>query len=122
MTLKERCQAGQAKLEAVSAALLDPRPEGLNHCEAGLQEVIALLEATTADAFARGNPEGTPAERPSGKSDLLSLRYRLRLLALQVQQATNLYQGWAQLGLSAGYTDQGKPVLRLSEPRSSYEV
>jgi hypothetical protein len=126
MTLPERCQAGQAKLEAVSAALLDPRPEILNHCEAELQDVIGLLEATTSNAFARGNSESTSAERladhPSGKSDLLRLRYRLRLLALQVQQATNLYQGWAQLGLSAGYTDQGKPVLHLSEPRSSYEV
>ena len=43
MTLKERCQAGEAKLEQVSTALLDPRPEILDHCEAELQEVIALL-------------------------------------------------------------------------------
>ena len=42
MTLKERCQAGEAKLEQVSTALLDPRPEILDRCEAELQEVIAI--------------------------------------------------------------------------------
>ncbi len=43
MTLQERCQAGEAKLERVSNALLDPRPEILDLCEANLQEVITLL-------------------------------------------------------------------------------
>ena len=109
MTLKERCKAGEAKLEQVSTALLDPRPETLNHCEAELQDVVALLE---------GGPQDSSALR----SDLLHLRHTIRLLALQVQNATNLCQGWAQLSLSQGYTDQGKPVLQLSQPQSSYEV
>ena len=50
MTLKERCQAGEAKLEHVSIALLDPRPEILDRCEAELQEVIGLLEGEPADS------------------------------------------------------------------------
>jgi hypothetical protein len=108
MTLKERCQAGEVKLAQVSTALFDPRPEMLDDCETYLQEVIGLLEGAPADS---GN-----------KPDLLRLRYRIRLLDLQVQQATNLCQGWAQLGLSDGYTDQGTPVLPPSEPQSSYEV
>jgi hypothetical protein len=41
---------------------------------------------------------------------------------LQVQQAANLCQGWAQLRLSSGYTNQGTPVLPLSAPQVSYEV
>jgi len=111
MTLKERCQAGEAKLEQVSSALLDPRPEILDSCEAHLQEVIGYLQV-------EAGLHGEPADR----SDLLRLRQRVRLLALQVQQATNLCQGWAQLRLRQGYTDQGIPALPSSEPRSSYEV
>jgi hypothetical protein len=109
MTLKERCQAGEAKLEQVSTALLDPRPEVLDRCEAELQEVAALLESEPQDSSAL-------------RSDLLRLRRRIRLLAMQVQHATNLCQGWAQLCLGQGYTDQGKPALPLSQPQSSYEV
>jgi hypothetical protein len=108
MTLQERCQAGEAKLEQVSTALLDPRPEVFDRCEADLQEVITLLESNPADASVRG--------------DLLRFRDRVRLLALQTQHATNLCQGWIQLGRSEGYTDQGTPLLPASEPRTSYEV
>ena len=110
MTLKERCQAGEAKLEQVSNALLDPRPEILNHCEAELQEVTEMLS--------------DPSDRPvaSDKNDLLRLRNRIRLLGLQVQTSVNLCQGWSQLVLSQGYTDQGRPALPPSEPLASYEV
>ena len=113
MTLKERCQAGEAKLEQVSNALLDPRPEILDHCDAELQDVIGMLSECV----------DSPA-RPvvSDRTELLKLRHRTRLVALQVQNAVNLCQGWTQLGLSQGYTDQGRPVLPLSEPQASYEV
>ena len=112
MTLKERCQAGEAKLEQVSNALLDPRPEILDHCEAELQEVIAML----------GEPANSSA-RPSisERDELLRLRHRIRLVALQVHNAINLCQGWLQLGLSEGYTDQGRPALPPSEPHASFE-
>jgi len=89
MTLKERCHAGEAKLEQVSNALLDPRPEILDHCEAELQEVIVIL-GEPADSSVR------PAA--SDRNELLRLRRRIRELALQVQNAINLCQGWAQLG------------------------
>ena len=119
MTLKERCQAGEAKLEQVSNALLDPRPEILDHCEAELQDVITLLEGEPADS----SPSAV-SSRPtaSDKTELLRLRHRIRLLALQVQNAVNLCQGWAQFGLSQGYTDEGRPAVPPSEPVASYEV
>jgi len=110
MTLKERCQAGQGKLEEISTALLDPRPAVLDHCEVELHEVMVLLDPRSVGS--------TRADR----DDLLRLRRRIRMLALQTQQAVNLCQGWVQLGVSAGYTNQGKPALPLSEPRASYEV
>ena len=113
MTLKQRCQAGEAKLDQVSAALLKPGPEVLERCEADLEEIIALLESDAATL---------PVDPPSDKADLLRLRNRIRLLALQTQQATNLCQGWAQLRLAEGYTDQGQPALPTSEPQASYEV
>ena len=126
MTLKERCQAGEAKLEQISNALLDPRPEILDHCEAELQEVVTLLQGEPADASAGPAVSSRPvaSDRPdaSDRSDLLRLRYRIRLLGLQVQSAINLCQGWAQLGLSQGYTDQGTPATPPSEPLASYEV
>jgi len=120
MTLKERCQAGEAKLEQVSTALLDPRPETLDRCEADLQEVIALLAGDSPDSSAPPDLSSRPAA--SDKNGLLRLKRRIRLLALQVQNAANLCQGWAQLGSSQGYTDQGKPDLPPSEPLASYEV
>ena len=120
MTLKERCQAGEAKLEQVSNALLDPRPEILDHCEAELQEVITLLEGEPADSSALPAVSIRPAA--SDRTELLRLRHRIRLLALQVQNAVNLCQGWAQLGLSQGYTDEGRPAVPPSEPVASYEV
>lgn len=113
MTLKERCQAGETKLEQISNALLDPRPEILDHCEAELQEVIAMLSESV----------DSPARPVSfDRRQLLCLRHRVRLLGLQVQNAVNLCQGWTQLGLSQGYTDQGRPALPPSEPQASYEV
>jgi hypothetical protein len=115
MTLKERCQAGEAKLKQVSTALLDPRPEILDRCEAELQEVVASLESELADA-------ATPTFSPDDRTDVLRLRQRVRLLGLQAQQATNLCQGLAQLGLGEGYTDQGRLVLAPSEAQSSYEA
>ena len=120
MTLKERCQAGEAKLERISNALLDPRPEILDHCQAELQEVIAILEGEPANTSAR--PAISDRAVASDKNELLRLKRRIRLLALQVQNAENLCQGWVQLGLSQGYTDQGRPALPPGEPLASYEV
>jgi hypothetical protein len=114
MTIQERCQAGEAKLEQVSNALLDPRPEILNVCETNLQEVITLLAGEPPDSI------GRPVV--SDRKELLRLRHRVRMLAMQAQNAVNLCQGWTQLGLSQGYTDQGRPALPLSEPLASYEV
>ena len=92
MTLKERCQAGEAKLEQVSKALLDPRPEILDHCEAQLQEVIGML-SESVDSYLRPVGSGRPVA--SDKNYLLRLRIRIRLLGMQVQSAVNLCQGWA---------------------------
>jgi hypothetical protein len=119
MTLKERCQAGESKLEQISNALLDPRPEILDHCEAELQEVIAIL-----DEPANSSARTAISDRPVtfDKNDLLRLRGRTRLVALQVQNALNLCQGWIQLGVSQGYTDQGTPALPPTEPQASFEV
>ena len=119
MTLKERCQAGEAKLEQISNALLDPRPEIVNYCEAELQEVIGML-SEPVDSSARPVVLNRPVA--SDRNDLFKLRRRTRLVGLQVQNAINLCQGWAQLGLSQGYTDQGRPDLPLGEPQASYEV
>jgi hypothetical protein len=113
MTLKERCQAGEAKLEQISSALLDPRPEILEHCEGELQEVIAMLSESVDSA---------PRPVVLDRSELLKLRHRTRLVGLQVQNAIHLCQGWSQLGLSQGYTDQGRPAVPPSEPQASYEV
>jgi hypothetical protein len=120
MTLKERCQAGEAKLERISNALLDPRPEILDHCQAELQEVIAILGGDSVGAHASLPASGPPVA--SDRNALLRLRHRIRLLALQVQNAVNLCQGWTQLGVSQGYTEQGAPAVPLSEPLASYEV
>ena len=120
MTLKQRCRAGEAKLEQLSNALLDPRPEILEYCEAELQEVIAMLTGEPADSVAA--PAVSDGPRPADRNDLLRLRHRTRLLGMQVQNAVNLCQGWIQLDLSQGYTEQGRPAVPPSEPAASFEV
>ena len=109
MTLTERCQAGEAKLDAVSRALADPRPEILDYCERELRDVIELLESAKAWV-------------PANRAELKRLSKKARLLGMQTQNALNLCQGWIQLGLAQGYTDRGTPVLPLSEPQTSYEA
>jgi hypothetical protein len=123
MTLKQRCQAGEAKLEQVSNALLDPRPEILDYCEAELQEVVAILTGEPADSVAAPVVSDVPvAADRADRNDLLRLRHRIRLLGMQVQNAVNLCQGWIQLDLSQGYTEQGTPAVPPSEPAASFEV
>jgi len=114
MTIQERCKTAEAKLEEISTALLDYRPETLEACEAELQEIAGLLAVETLG----------PSERPvaADRSALMGLRKRSALLGLQVQQAVNLCRGWAQLRLSEGYTNQGMPVLPPSAQQTSYEV
>jgi len=114
MTIQERCKTAEAKLEEISTALLDYRPETLDACEAELQEIAGLLSCETLE----------PSERPvaSDRPVLMSLRKRSALLGLQIQQAANLCLGWAQLRVSEGYTNQGRPVLPPSAPQTSYEV
>ena len=123
MTLKQRCQAGEAKLEQLSNALLDPRPEILDYCEAELQEVIAMLTGEPADSVAAPavSDGRCPADR-ADRNDLFRLRHRTRLLGMQVQNAVNLCQGWIQMDLSQGYTEQGRPAVPPSEPAASFEV
>ena len=112
MTLQERCQAAEAKLEAISNALLDCHPETLERSEVELHEIAALLDCTL-------DPTARPV--PSDRVRLMRLRQRGQLLGFQAQHAANLCQGWAQLQRSEGYTDQGRPVLPASVPQASYE-
>jgi hypothetical protein len=114
MTLQERCKTAEAKLGQISTALLDYRPETLDNCEAELRELSGLLDPESLESSAQPIASDRPA--------LLGLRKRALLLGLQVQQAANLCQGWAQLRLSEGYTNQGRPVLPPSAPQTSYEV
>jgi hypothetical protein len=114
MTIQERCKTAEAKLEEISTALLDYRPETLDRCEAELHEIAGLLDCESLELSERPVPSDRPA--------LLGLRKRSALLGLQIQQAANLCQGWAQLRLSEGYTNQGRPVLPPSAPQASYEV
>jgi hypothetical protein len=110
--------AGEAKLEKVSTALLDPRPGTLERCEADLHELIAQLQSESEQMSARSVDYACPEDRTA----ILRLRYRNRLLALQVQNSVNLFQGWVQLGLSQGYTERGTPELPPSDSFTSYEV
>lgn len=114
MTIQERCKTAETRLEEISTALLDYRPETLERCETELEEIAASLQA--------GSLEQSEHPVAGDRGALLRLRKRAALLGLQVQQAANLCRGWAQLQLSEGYTSQGRPVLPPSAPQASYEV
>ena len=111
MTIQERCKTAEAKLEEISTALLDPAAVFLDGCNG---DIAGLLDCESL----KSSELPVSADHPA----LLGLRKRSALLGLQIQQAANLCQGWAQLRLGEGYTNQGQPVLPPSAPRASYEV
>jgi hypothetical protein len=103
----------EGKLREVRQMLLDARPESVDRCQSELQQVVAVLERLVSDGALQTNP--------SVSSALLRIRRSAHALGLQIEYASNLCFGWIQLRLSTGYTAQGLPVLRASEPGSTFE-
>mgnify|MGYP001795767389 CR=1 FL=1 len=95
MTIKERCKTAEAKLEEISTALLDYRPETLAACAAGLEGIARLLSSETLE----------PSERPvaSDRPAPLGFRKGSALLGLSVRTAVDLCRGAGLFRLSGGY-------------------
>jgi hypothetical protein len=112
MPLQERCREAAARIARIQETLLEPKPEALDRCEAELLGVIGLLQETGSEA------RPTKADRAA----LLGLKQAIERLAAQVNHASNLCQGWAQLRLSMGYNEQGRPAMAAAASKASFEV
>jgi hypothetical protein len=110
----EVCLHAEAKLGEVRQLLLDLRPEAVERCQNELQQVIVGLQRLVSQGSFEANPRVI--------STLLGIRRSARALKLQIEYASNLYSGWIQLRLGAGYTQQGRPLLVAREPGSSFEA
>jgi hypothetical protein len=113
-SIDDACLYADAKLREVQRLLLDMRPEAVERCQSELQQVIAVLQKLVS--------EGSREPNPRVSSTLVRIRRSARALKLQIEYASNLYWGWIQLRLGAGYTQQGRPLLVMREPGSSFEA
>jgi hypothetical protein len=109
----EACLHAEARIREAGQWLLDVRPGSIDRCQSELQQVAAVLEGLAA--------QGTFHANPPLSSALLRIRRSAHALRFQIQYASNLYLGWIQLRLGAGYTKQGLPVLATNEPGCSFE-
>ncbi len=113
-SIDDACLYAEAKLREVRQLLLDMRPEAVDRCQSELQQVIAVLEKLVSEGAFQPNPRASSA--------LVRIRQSARMLKLQIEYASNLYLGWMQLRMGAGYTQQGRPLLVAREPGSSFEA
>lgn len=103
-TALETCEAG---IREAGQLLLDARPEAVDRCQAELQRVAETLERLVAEKTI-----GTDSRYVLA---LKRIRESAGVLKIQTEYASNLWSGWLQLCLGAGYTDQGLPVLITGE-------
>jgi hypothetical protein len=104
------CQEAEGKIQEARQWLLDARPGAIDSCQSTLQQTIATLETLIAEKALQPDPAVSSA--------LQSIRRSAHSLGQQIEFASNLYFGWIQLRLGAGYTQQGLPVFATSEPVS----
>jgi hypothetical protein len=107
----EICAKAEERIREAQRLLLDPRPATLDQVVAELAEVIGALRAIAA-------------ERPTGtelRGALHRIRAMTRLLAKQIEYASNLNMGFVQLRLAHGYTRQGLPFVH-NGARNSVEA
>lgn len=117
MSLEERCGQLNSRLQNLQASLCPPNPERMERCETELKEVIRVLTACAAERRLARDPA-----HPGERAALRQLKQAIRRLSAQLEHGLNLCQGWAQLRLSAGYTDQGRPILVCGESNTSYDA
>jgi len=117
MSLEQRCSQLKSRLQTLQASLCPPDPERMERCEAELRDVIRLLAECAADR--RPSQDSTRAAEIAA---LRQLKQAIQRLGAQLDHGLNLCQGWAQLRLSAGYTNQGRPILVCGESSKSYEA
>jgi hypothetical protein len=113
-SIEEACLHVAEKLRGASRFLLEIRPESVERCQAELEQVIAVLENLVSHGDFQYNPRVS--------SMLAGIRRSACALGLQIKYASNLYSGWLQLRLGAGYTQQGLPVFVTAKTGASFEA
>ena len=109
----DSCRLVEAKIETIEKAVLESRPNLLDQCEADLREVAAILQSLISS----GNKQ-MPRE---ARESLDRIRRTSIRMQRQVEHGSNLWIGWLQLRLNAGYTNRGRPVFTMTESATSFE-
>jgi hypothetical protein len=112
MKIEEHCREAEVRLQEVQIRLAEPSAEQMAVCEAELHAIIRSLP----------DPRTPLALDDRDRALLQRLKRMIRQVSLRVEHGTRLCQGWAQLRNSAGYTNQGRPVLASFESKASFEA
>lgn len=113
MQLNLFCEQAEGRLEGLRTGILASDPARMDQSTAELEELINSLDG---QFMAEARP------RAQDRILLVGLRESILQLGAQLEQATNLCWGWAQLRIGGGYTQQGQPVLTGGEANASYEA
>jgi hypothetical protein len=106
----ESCLVVEKKIRDAQQFLLIPRQEGLDRCINELDQVTVLLETLVS-----AGPHG---EEPALPAAFRRMRRSAQTLRLQIEYTSNLWRGWLQRRVGAGYTEQGFPVFADHDARS----
>jgi len=110
----ESCRAAESRIREAQRFLLTARKDDIERSMDELSQIAAILESLIS-----GGPASlSPAMAPS----LQRIQRTARDLLLQIGHATNLWQGWLQRKLGAGYTERGQPVFVECNRAGSYEA
>ena len=110
----ELCNHAEAHLRDAQQALLEAAPDMLERCEAGLSQVIDVLQRLAAVPRANRSVDFV--------AGLRRIRRTARKLRLQAQHGTNLYRGWMQFTVAEGYAADGSPLPAAGGTQMSWEA
>lgn len=112
MKLEEHCLEAEARLRGLEERLREFRPEAMDHC---LQEIPRVLDSLQQWIASPGPVDARDRDA------LKTLRETTGRLLLRAEYGNHLCQGWIQLRLGVGYTNQGRPWVLGAESSATYE-
>jgi len=112
------CQRLENLLRDIEKRAIVPQPGNLIECEYELTGIVSSFETLRLSIAGEGDAAAIGAAiRPT----LRQIQHIARDLSARFLHGANYCAGLLQIGLGAGYSEQGLPVLVPSQSRNSFE-